>query len=121
MSMKHHPGKVLPGEEKRTFSLDYREITERIGEVIAGTINVLLEEDLTLGQADAETENYRFWKCKIADEQMIADGEPEYDGWIIKVKGEDFPMNFVEILAKVHIRTALKKTNWPSYAIEISL
>lgn len=119
--MTHHPGKVFPGEEKRAFSLDYREISERIGDVIAGTINVVLDEDLSLGAPDAETEHYRFWKCKIADEQMIRDGEPEYPGWIIQIKGEEFPMNFVEILANVHIKTALKKTNWPSYPIEISL
>ena len=118
--MTYYPGKVLPGEEKRSFSLDYREITERIGNVCAGTVNILLDSDLTLGEPDAATEHYRLWKCQISDEQMIRDGEPPYSGWIIKVRGESFPLHFIEVLADVHIRTALKKTNFPSYPIEIA-
>lgn len=120
--MKYHAGQALPGGEERTFSLDYREISEALGEsVTAGTLNVALVDDADLGPPDKVSAYYRFWACEIATEGMIERDEPGYPGWVIKVKGEGLPSNFVEILSPVHLRTALKKTNWPAFPVEIGL
>ena len=119
--MKHYAGKALPGEEKRTFSLDYREIVEVIGPVIAGTLNLFFEDDLELGPPPHFTEHYEFWPCTLATEGMIRRDEPGYPGYVIRVLGENFPPNFAEVLSPIHLRTALKKTNFPAFPIEITL
>ncbi len=118
--MNYIPGKAMPGEEKRAFSLDYREITEAIGTVTAGTLNILLDQDLTFGTPDHITEHYRLWECKLSTAGMIERDEPPFPAWIIQVKGEEFPANFIEVLSLTHLRTALKKTNFPSFPIEVA-
>lgn len=119
--MKHYAGKALPGEELRTKTLDYREITETIGTVVPGTLNAFFDDDLELGPPAHFTEHYEFWPCEIATVGMIRRGEPSIPGHIIRVLGENFPPNFIEVLSPVHIRTSLKKTNFPAFPIEISL
>jgi len=37
------------------------------------------------------------------------------------VTGENYPSNLAEVLSHVHIRTALKMNNWPSFPVELSL
>ena len=119
--MEYYAGKALPGEERRTFTLDYREIADAIGTVAAGTFNAFLYEDLELKAPPIITEHYALWPCELATEGMIRRDEPGIPGHIIRVRGESLPANFVEILSPVHIRTSLKKTNWPGFPIEVAL
>lgn len=120
--MKYLPGKALPGCEERFSGLDYREIAEALGKsVCAGTFNVGLVDDLFPGDPEIETEHYQFWPCSVATSEMIERDEEGLPGWIIRVKGESLPDNLAEILSEFHLRTSLKKTNWPSFPIEIAL
>ena len=118
--MNYIPGKAMPGEELRAHTLDYREITELIGTVCAGTLNVLLDQDLPPRPPDHTTEHYKLWECKLSTAAMIEADEPGFPGWIIQVQGEHFPANFIEVLSPIHLRTALKKTNFPSFPIEVA-
>jgi CTP-dependent riboflavin kinase len=120
--VKYYPGQALPGSEERTFGLDYREISEALGKsVCAGTFNVGLIDDFDWGRPYIESENYLFWRCQVATEEMIERDEEGYAGWIILVRAEEQPANLVEILSPVHLRTALKKRNWPAFPIEIGI
>ena len=119
--MKYLGGKSLPGEELRAKTLDFGEIYGAIGTVYPGTFNVFFGEDLELGVPTITTEKYDFWACEMATEGMIEREEPGLPGYIIRVSGENLPANFAEIVSPIHIRTALKKTNWPSFPIEIAL
>ena len=119
--MKYFAGKTLPGEERRTFTLDYQEIAGAIGNVCAGTLNIFFHEDLDLGVPTVTTEHYDLWACDLATEGMIRRDEAPIAGFVIRVHGEDLPANFAEVLSKTHIRTSLKKTNWPSFPIELAL
>lgn len=115
----YHAGKALPGEERRTFTLDYREIADAIGTVTAGTLNVFFHLDLEIGPPAITTKHYQFWPCSVSTEGMIRRDEPGFPGWAIRVLGEKNPPNFIEVLSPIHIRTALKKTNWPDFPIEV--
>ncbi len=118
--VKYCAGKALPGEERRAFTLDYKEIAEAVGTVTAGTLNVFFHLDLDIGAAFLTTEHYHFWPVTVSTKGMIERDEPGIPGWGIRVLGEKFPPNFIEILSPIHIRTALKKTNWPDFSIEVA-
>ena len=120
MKVKYCAGKALPGEEKRTFSLDYQEIAGAIGTVTAGTFNVFFHLDLDLGVPTLTTEHYDFWSVEVSTAGMIKRDEPGIPGYVIRVYGENNPPNFAEIVSPIHIRTALKKTNWPDFPIEVA-
>ncbi len=121
-STKYLAGKAIPGSEERTFNLNYAAIVDALGEsMVAGTFNIALDEDLEPGRPDIVAANYRFWRCEVATSGMIEKDEPGIPGYLIKVMGENYPSNLAEVLSHVHIRTALKMNNWPSFPVELSL
>lgn len=120
--MKYYAGQAIPGSEERFYSLDYGEIVAGLGKsVCAGTFNVALIDDPELGEPSIITEHYHFWGCVVATAEMIERDEEGIPGWIIKVLGENFPPNLVEIVSEIHLRTALKKVNWPAFPIEVGV
>ena len=120
--MRHYTGQALPGGEDRASTLDYGEIIGVLGQrVHVGTFNVDLVDDLYPGEPDLESDHYQFWRCWVSTAGMIEREEPGIAGWLIRVRGEDLPAHFVEVLSVDHIRTLLKKANWPAFPIEISL
>ena len=119
--MSGFAGKALPGGELRGKELDFEEIEKAVNAPIyPGTFNISLMEAIDF-QAKIVTERYSLVPCRLFTTGMIERDEPGIPGWVIRVNNESLPANFVEVVSPHHIRRLLKKTNWPSFPIEIML
>ena len=122
MSLKYYAGKAMPGSEKRAEELDYAALEKATDQcLIRGTFNVDMGDPVELGEPDSVADGYRLWKCQVATADMIARDAPPFDGWVLRIDGEDLPLHFVEVVSTVRLRTSLVKDKWPAFPVEIAL
>ena len=120
--MRYYVGKAIPGEERRSETLDTEALSQALQESLApGTFNVSLTDTPDLGLPDLRVVPYSLWACRISTTSMIERDAEGLRGWIIRVDGEAFPSYFVEIIAPNHLRTAMKRQNFPTFPVEIAL
>lgn len=122
MCTSYYAGQALPGMEIRSDALDQFALNRLTGErLMSGTFNVSLMESPRLGPSKLTVGQYHLWPCKVAITGMVEREEAGIPGWVLRIDGEHLPDNFVEIISAQHLRTALKKVNWPAFAVEVAL
>lgn len=120
--MIYYAGQAIPGNEQRAQTLNMGALSLATqDELVAGTLNVVLLASPELGRLDLRIPPYHLWPCQIASEEMIRDEVEGYSGWVIRVDGEPIIDHFLEVIAPIHLRTAMKRQNWPSFPVEVAL